>query len=429
MRRRRLAHISLAAAAAVMMLGALVMQVFWVSPIAPASVGLAPGSVLLAADGSSAPAGDLGPNQSWTLRQGVAEIQLPNQVRALIDGPAVFRILADDQLEIQGGHSWFHVPASAAGFRVITPELEVKDLGTAFGIDLREDLPPQVHCLEGSVEIRARQGIRGFGVIKAGEARVLLADGRWTSGSADSLKFRKNLPSQRPWLEFAFGDINGDVVPLKGDLPGVHSAQARLIHPEKARITRDPAGGTLELDGAFIETDWPGISGKAPRTIATWCRLPAGYRPTTAPPLAVWGDLDLAANRKFKVAPMGYEGKTILRVSFGKFLINGSTDLADGRWRHLAVTYAGNDSDGRPLVRMFINGVEEEGAIVAEGDGEIRTETESTGSVSLSLGRYELPASDRDPFLRAALRDYRIFAGTCDEEEIRRLTLDAPPAD
>jgi hypothetical protein len=230
-------------------------------------------------------------------------------------------------------------------------------------------------------------------------------------------------------LEFAFADINGDVVPIQGDLPGVHRAKARLVRPGKARITRDPAGGTLELDGAFIETDWPGISGTAPRTLATWCRLPARYRPATAPPLAVWGDPDLAASRKFKVAVVSHRGKTILRVSFGRFLINGSTDLAGGRWRHLAVTYAGNDPDGRPLVRMFINGVEEEGAIVAEGGGEIRTETESSESVGLSLGRYELPASGRDPFLRAALRDYRIFAGTCDEEEIRRLTLDAPPVD
>ena len=426
---RRLAGISLASAAAILLLGTLVLRMLWVSPTPPATVSLAPGSVLIATDGSPTPAGELASKDTWTLGEGVAEIHLPNQVRALIDGPAVFRIVTNDRMEIRGGHSWFHVPAGDAGFRVITPELEVMDLGTAFGIELREDLPPQVHCLEGAVEIRARRGKRESGKLQAGQAAVLETNGRWTADTADPLKFRTNLPPQRPWLSLAFGDTNGDIIPLEGDLPGIHSTRARLIHPNKARITNDPAGGTLELDGAFIETDWPGISGTAPRTLATWCRLPAGYRPDTAPPLAVWGDPSIATSRKFKVAVVAQHAKTILRVSFGRFLINGSTELADGRWHHIAVTYAGNDPDGRPLVRMFVNGVEEEGVIVSHGDGEIRTETKSIHSVALSLGRYELPAGGRDPFLRAALRDYRIFAGTLDEEEIRRLQPDAPPVD
>jgi len=121
----------------------------------------------------------------------------------------------------------------------------------------------------------------------------------------------------------------------------------------------------------------------------------------------------------------GDSERTHLRVSFGEMIINGTTDLADGRWHCLAVIYQGNDPAGWPLVRMFVDGVEEGIAAGSTPSGEIRRETDTTRSVGLSLGRCELPAHHRDPFLRATLRDYRIFAGVLGPEEIRSLARPA----
>jgi len=422
---RRRAVISLAVAASVMLLGGLVLRMFWAPAIPAVQVSLTPGSILLAANGSPVVGNELAAGESWMLGQGVAEIRFPNRVRALIDGPASLRIVAENCVEIAGGHSWFHVPPSAAGFRVVTPGFEVTDLGTAFGIDLREDLPPQVHCLEGLVEIRARIGNRHARLLAAGQAAVLRPNGRWTGRSADLSKFRTTLPAEIPSLTLGLTEFHGHVIPVTGDLPGIDGAGARLIHSENARIVIDEGGPALELDGAYIESDWPGISGSAPRTFATWCRLPSGYRPPTAPPLALWGNPATGWNRKFKIAVAANNERTHLRVSFGEIIINGTSDLADGRWHHLAVTYQGNDPAGRPLVRMFVDGVEEVTAAGSVSSGEIRTETETTRSVGLSLGRYELPTHNRDPFLRAALRDYRIFAGVLGPDEIRSLARPA----
>lgn len=423
--RRRRGMLSIAVATAVMLLGGLVLRMFWAPTIPAVQVSLTPGSILSAANGSPLSGNELAAGESWTLGQGVVEIRFPNKVRALIDGPATLRIVAENRVEMNGGHAWFHVPAAAAGFRVVTPEFEVTDLGTAFGIDMREDLPPQVHCLQGLVEISARIGNRHSRVLAGGEAAVLRPNGRWVGQAADFAKFRTTLPAEIPSLTLGLADVRGDEIPISGDLLGIDGAAARLIHPERARIVRDDAGPALELEGAYIESDWPGISGSAPRTFATWCRLPVGYRPRTAPPLALWGNPATGWNRKFKIAVVGNRQSTHLRVSFGEIIINGTTDLADGQWHHLAVTYQGNDPAGRPFVQMFVDGVEESTAVARIASGEVTTETETIGSVGLSLGRYELPAHNRDPFLRATLRDYRIFAGVLSPEEIRSLARPA----
>lgn len=420
-RRRRIATISLAAAAAVILLAATILRMVWLPMPAHTEVALAPGSTFTRLGGGETAAEGIAIGSSWMLGQGVAELRMANDVRAVIDGPAVIDFLSEDRIGLSGGHAWFHVPPAAAGFRVLAPDFEVTDLGTAFGIDMREDLPPQVHCLDGRILIQARRGNRASATLDAGTAATLEPNGRWTAIPADAEKFRTTLPSALPALHLALEEFANGGIPIRGDLPGTHHATARVIHPERARIIDDGGGPALQFDGAFIETDWPGISGTAPRTFTVWCRLPAGTAPATAPPLALWGNPATGWSRKFKIGIIGSDEGTILRVSFGETMVNGITHLADGEWHHLAVSYLGNDPDGRPIVRMFVNGREESTTIIDLASSTIVTETETSRSTALTLGRYELPARGRDPFLRATLRGYHIHAGELTPEEIRAM--------
>jgi len=251
--------VSPAVAASVMLPGGLVLRMFWVPEIPAVQVSLTPGSILAAADGYPVFGNALAAGESWTLGQGVAEIRFPDRVRALIDGPVSLRVVAEARLEISGGHSWFHVPVSAAGFRVVAPGFKVKDPGTAFGIDLREELPPQVHCWEGLVEIRTRIGNRLARLLAAGQAAVLRPNGRWTERSGVLTKVRTTLPMQIRSLTLGLTELRGHVIAGIGDMPGV--------------------------DGAYIESDWPGISGSAPlrHLVLSAGRLPAPDCPSARP--------------------------------------------------------------------------------------------------------------------------------------------------
>ncbi len=420
---------SVAAAALIMLAGTITMRMIWAAEaLQSPQIVAAPGTIIRTPEGNPPQHERPARGEMISIDQGVVEVHFPkNDVRAVIDGPADFRWLADDRFELLGGHAWFHVPAAAAGFRVISPSLEVIDLGTEFGMDLREDVPPAVHVFSGRVEARARHARRDTRVLSAGQAATLRPGGRFVETVADPGKFRRELPAALPELRMDLAAVNGGSIPLSGSMSGGHTGNAWIVDGKRAVIVPSPAGPGIQLDGTMIESDWPGIPGSAARTLAMWCRFAPGYHPQTAPPLALWGSPVGSWDRKFKLAVVEAPGGgTVLRVSFGGTLINGSTRLDDGSWHHIAVVYHGNDDNGRPVVRMFVDGSEENITLVAIGDTRIHTEVESVHSLNLTVGKYELPTYGRDPFLRGAIADWRIIAGALGDDEIRALATPQP---
>jgi hypothetical protein len=221
-----------------------------------------------------------------------------------------------------------------------------------------------------------------------------------------------------------FEGIERESLAIRGDILGAEHATAKLIRPDLARIVPGVSGNAMELkgNGASIETNWQGISGTAPRTVSLWCRIPKGVKQQTAPPLVWWGNPAKGWNRKFKVALFtNAEGRTVLRSSFGEYFADGSTELADGSWHHLAVVYRANRSDGEPDLSFYIDGYPEPVTPRNTGITHVETDTRSGVSGCMGIGRYELPEGDRNPFLNAALDDLRIFAGALDYETIREI--------
>ncbi len=423
-RHRRQIWTSGLAAAAVLVLSAVALRLFLVKPQQwSADLAVSPGSVLTTADGTGMTGDRLPKNIPLTLSQGVAKLDLPNGVTAVIEGPASFRLTGENAVALEGGHSWFRVPSGAKGFKVTASSVEVLDLGTEFGIDLREDQPAAVHVLDGAVEAVARSGNGEKIRISAGQACSLAPNGRWQALPGASPHFRTALPSALPELRMDFEEIRDGSLVLEGDILGSRHAGTRLHGIGGARLVPGIDGLALELDGtsAWLETDWPGISGTAPRSVALWCRIPPGTRHLTTPPFALWGNPVTGWNRKFKVAPRtGNDGRTVLRASFGDYLIDGRTEIADGEWHHLAVVYRGSNPDGEPLVTLYVDGKEELATHSGVTSGPILTDTDSS-HYGMTLGRYELNARGRNPYLCATLDSLRIFAGALDPAEIRDL--------
>lgn len=91
------------------------------------------------------------------LESGLAQIVFYNGARVAIEGPAELRLVSSTEAVCVGGTLTAEVPPQARGFRMGTPRLEITDLGTAFGLKVREDRS-ELHVFEGRVEWRARKG-------------------------------------------------------------------------------------------------------------------------------------------------------------------------------------------------------------------------------------------------------------------------------
>lgn len=418
-RKRRQVIVSWMSAAALVVLTATIFGMIWISRIeSGARLAVSPGSILFGMDANDPASVEI--DRTITLNQGVAELELPSGVKAIIEGPATFRLIGKDRLDLAGGHSWFHVPPGAEGFTVTAPRFDVVDLGTEFGIDLREDHPASVHVLAGKVEARATTGRRQVLPLAAGEAAELKAAGNWTRLPDIRRDFRKELPLSLPEFHLGFDRIDKGILTADGDAVGTPGAAPRL-RGSGARLVPGVRGQALEFDGsdAWVETAWPGISGSAPRTVSLWCRLPAGKQVESAPPFALWGNPSGGWNRKFKLAPVAAShGGTVLRISFGEYFANGTRTLADGEWHHLAVVFHGLDASGAPRLEAYVDGLPDPLLTIGGDATRISTQAMPDEGGGLSIGRYELPPGDANRYLEGAIDELRVHAGALDAAAI-----------
>jgi hypothetical protein len=191
------------AAAAVLILGALVMSLVLFQP-KPATLTFtsSQGTDLMVShriDGETIPEGQaLEPGSRLTVSHGVVELEFASGVRAILRGPADLTLLREDLLDLNHGTAWFHVPQKAVGFQVRTPDLVLTDLGTEFGLLSKLDSPAEVHVFTGKVEVLNRHGLKLSEVIEGGNARVAGPAGRWKSTVARSDHFLTELPDKAP---------------------------------------------------------------------------------------------------------------------------------------------------------------------------------------------------------------------------------------
>lgn len=68
-------------------------------------------------------------------------------------GPATMRIESDMLVRLDSGQATAHVPHWAAGFTVETPDVEIVDLGTEFGVVARRDGKTDVVVFDGEVDL------------------------------------------------------------------------------------------------------------------------------------------------------------------------------------------------------------------------------------------------------------------------------------
>lgn len=97
--------------------------------------------------------GDRLPPRTILLQSGFIRLAFDDGVEVTLQGPAEYELLSTGKTRLLSGLLTATVPTGAEGFTVETPTAEVVDLGTAFGIDVREGGVSRVSVFEGEVEV------------------------------------------------------------------------------------------------------------------------------------------------------------------------------------------------------------------------------------------------------------------------------------
>lgn len=363
------------------------------------------------------------------LNEGLVEITFDSGAEVTLEGPARLQLESGNQALLSSGRASARVPQQARGFVIHTPSSYIRDLGTAFAVEVRDDRETDLHVLEGEVEVAATDphAVNPTQVLHQREAVRLVG------GGMHPISFRADNPGERrkkrtpkipPSVHWSFDSWDGDTTT---DATSGHSLKLLQKKGQATPETLDgPFGLALHFNGkgSFARSDYPGVGGTQPRTVACWLRLQPGEPRTPTKPngIIAWsvkrssGKWQLAWNQAYGQGTVG-----ALRVEFGGGYVIGATDLRDGRWHHLAVVYLGGHKvDISTHVRLYVDGRLE--SITGRQPRRIDTAGTSSATRPLMLGRNLGRGPGGEAFsFEGDLDEVHVFEGSLLPGQIERL--------
>ncbi|MEL6108946.1 MAG: hypothetical protein AAFU85_23300 [Planctomycetota bacterium] len=105
-----------------------------------------------------------------SLDVGLARLDFRSGATVTLQGPAEFEIVSTDTTILSSGILTAAVPQSAVGFKVVTPTMDVIDLGTAFGVSVGADGETDVCVFEGEVEVSLSESEETPQLVREGNA-------------------------------------------------------------------------------------------------------------------------------------------------------------------------------------------------------------------------------------------------------------------
>lgn len=96
----------------------------------------------------------------YALVEGTVQLRSRTGAEMIVQAPAVFAIEGADRVMLKVGDVSVYAPEGAEGFRVLTPQAEVVDIGTRFSISIDETGDAAVEVVEGAAEVFAKTANR-----------------------------------------------------------------------------------------------------------------------------------------------------------------------------------------------------------------------------------------------------------------------------
>lgn len=372
------------------------------------------------------------------LESGVVQVVFYSGARVVIEGPAEFRLVSPGEMSIRLGRLTAEVAPQAIGFQVGTPQAQVTDLGTAFGVEVTED-STELHVFEGSVELEPVSG-DGVRVFEEGTASTVDPSGRTRPILIDAWKFASLFEVQQRsvaaeasryerWLHAGERLNNDPSLLVRLDFEGGARDGWRLHNACKQQ--------TSVTDGTVIGCQW--THGRWPdkralefQSVNDRVRLsiPGEFESLT---LAMWvrvQGLDRRINSLFmsdgfapgtihwSIRDDGVLGLTLIGQGFRNYKIAATPPVLTvdrlGMWVHLAVVV---DGPGRRIVQ-YVDGI-------PVGVNTHRIDPPYTIGES-ELGNWNAEGfPGNDPFLirnfSGAMDEFCLFGRALGDEEIREL--------
>ena len=429
--RRKTVRIATFAAAALVMIGVMVMTVLIVPEkqhgltfdISPSTQFILTHSSI----GEDAPTGmTMLEGSQLVLSQGTVELTFGTGVKSIVMAPADMTLHEDNKLYLNQGTAWFQVPEGAEGFQVTTQNLDIVDLGTEFGVITNpdEDGQDEVHVFKGKVEVTSLRYSDETITLTADQARSYDPVGSLEEIQCTPEAFLASLPDSLPYIHWSF-DKEDDF-----KATGTHPVVANISTTAVGSPTRSigKVGTALELNGTnqHLETDWQGFSGQRPRTVSFWIKIPDGADYSGDPGIVAWGDRS-QGNQKWKVA-IGNKGpgnQIRIRLSWGNVWLYSQDTLDTNQWHHIIVTSMENAiAEDIPTASIYIDGRRQLTSVSTQGkglqSGPISTNTSSAHSRPLLIGSDLYQNLDQRQLFDGLIDEIYIFDGYMTDNDVEK---------
>jgi ferric-dicitrate binding protein FerR (iron transport regulator) len=372
------------------------------------------------------------------LRSGFAHVVFYSGARVVIEGPAEFQIISPNSASCRIGRLTAEVPPQARGFRIATPDMDVTDLGTSFGLDVK-NAATELHVFKGSVEFlpalgAAKQRLQeGSGAVAEGSRppRLITANAAMFA-SLFELRDKSVAAESSRYDQWRAASLRLDQDPtLLVHFDFEHAARSDWRLHNSSNASSSVADGTI-VGCQWVEGRWPtkqalefrGVSDRVrlnvpgefdSLTVATWVRVQGLDRQFNS--LFMCDGFD-AGTLHWLIRDDGVLGLTVIGPGSGNYQIVASPPVLSldqfGMWLHLAVVLDGNAK----RVSHYLNG-----QMVSEKALKIRPPFRiATAELGNWNGR---GFPDNDPFLirnfSGAMDEFCLFSRALSEAEIHAL--------
>ena len=372
------------------------------------------------------------------LKSGLAQIVFYSGARMVIEGPTDLKLISPNEVACQSGRLIAEVPPQAIGFRVSTPQMNVTDLGTSFGLEVNERRT-ELHVFKGSVEFQpatstAKQNLKeGAGSVaeSSGPARLISAapaafaslfDLQFKSSAAEVLRHEQ-------WRAASSRLDEDSSLLVHFDFEQRDTSDWRL-HNVSSRKNAAPDATIVGCQ--WVEGRWPDKHALEFRNVSDRVRLsvPGEFESLT---LAAWvrvQGLDRQFNSVFMcdgfeagtahwlIRKDGVLGLTAIGAGSGNYQICASPPVLAldqlGIWLHLAVVLDGN---GKRVVQ-YVNGLQVS-AKALKVNPPFRVGAAELGNWNASGFRENDPSLIRN--FSGAMDEFCLFSRALTTDEIRKL--------
>lgn len=364
------------------------------------------------------------------LNGGLVELDLGGRGRMIIEGPADLEFTGPTSAVLKKGRVLLHVTPAGHGYRLETPRGALVDLGTEFGVFV-DDQTGQVetHVLAGEVEAIPLGGIQPI-LLQQDEALQQTGDLNVRIPAARG-SFYASLPPVRhgPSAMIHWDMETNDTSIIRARTRGLEEEGLglkffvgdRKISPP---TVDGPFDAAVSFDGrrSFGESEFKGIAGKSPRTVAFWVKVPSDFKPRHGFAMVSWGEWvpeNPGGVWQISVNTFSEDGAVgRLRVGVHGGMAIGSTDLRDDQWHHIAVVlYPAENPEFGQHVLLYVDGALE--PVSQRILGVIDTSTQDA-SHGVWLGR-NINIDSGYQFFRGALDEVYIFDSALSPQEIRNI--------